>query len=253
MDGFPNYDGMKAQAKASSEGWPEPLDFLADSNLTGTPSLRPDHLPNAIVTFVFDVAQRMGVDPTVVALSALVSLASVIGDEWCLQPKQYDSDWTENPRLWGAIVGDPSIMKTPVIKAVTAPIDKLEVKARQRHADAKQKYKAALKAWKDNGSDPDAEPKVPKLDRYLVEGTTIEALSEVLRDDSEAKQRAPAGKVLIRQDEMSEWLGGFDRYRAGGRGGSLRRWLASAVLLRRSRTPATRRRPAPRRRRHRTV
>jgi hypothetical protein len=28
------------------------------------------------------------------------------------------------------------------------------------------------------------------------------------------------GKVLIRQDEMSEWLANMDRYRAGGRGGS---------------------------------
>jgi hypothetical protein len=33
----------------------------------------------------------------------------------------------------------------------------------------------------------------------------------VLRDDMDAKQRAPAGKVLVRQDEMSEWLGSFDR------------------------------------------
>jgi Protein of unknown function (DUF3987) len=221
MDGFPNFDDAKARSKKHiNEPWPEPLDFLSDGNLTGTPTLRPDHIPTAIEPFVFDVAERMGVDPATVALAAIVSLSSVISDDWALQPKQYDSDWIENARLWGAIVGDPSILKTPVIKAVTAPIDKLEVKARQCHNEAMQKYKAELKAWKDNGSDPETEPKMPKLDRYMVEGTTIEALSEVLRDDSEARQRAPAGKVLIRQDEMSEWLASFDRYRAGGRGGA---------------------------------
>lgn len=62
-------------------------------------------------------------------------------------------------------------------------------------------------------------PSQPKLDRWLIEGTTTEALSEVLRDDDEAKQRAPAGKVLVRQDEMSGWLGDMDRYKAGGKGG----------------------------------
>ena len=53
-----------------------------------------------------------------------------------------------------------------------------------------------------------------------MEGATIEALSEVLRDDDAARFRVPCRKVLSRQDEMSEFLSGLDRYRAGGKGGS---------------------------------
>ncbi len=53
----------------------------------------------------------------------------------------------------------------------------------------------------------------------MVENATVEALSEVLRDDAEARQRAPAGKVLVRQDEMAEFFANLDRYRSGGRGG----------------------------------
>jgi hypothetical protein len=78
----------------------------------------------------------------------------------------------------------------------------------------------ALAAWKlstDNADTP--EPAQPKLERYLVEGATVEAISEVLRDDNDARQRAPAGKVLARHDEMSEFFANLDRYRAGGRGG----------------------------------
>jgi hypothetical protein len=52
----------------------------------------------------------------------------------------------------------------------------------------------------------------------MVESATTEALSEVLRGDAEAKQKAPAGKVLVRQDEMGEFFGNLDRY-SGGRGG----------------------------------
>jgi hypothetical protein len=199
--------------------WPEPLDFLAADDLTGAPELRPEHLPAAIAPFVFDTATRMGVDPAAVALSALVSLASVVSDDWQIQPKVHDTTWTEAPRIWGAIVGDPSMRKSPVITTVTKPIDRMEAEARKLHADDMRRYKAEMKHWKDNGSNPETEPKRPRLPRYLVEGTTVEALTEVLRDDSDATQCAPAGKVLVRQDEMAGWIASFDCYRAGGRGG----------------------------------
>ncbi len=205
---------------ADENDWPEPLDFLADADMTGAPELLPEHLPEAIAPFVFDTAARMGVDPTGVALAAVVSLASVVTDDWAIQPKQNDDTWTEAPRLWGAIVGNPSILKSPIVKVTTAPIDKMEAEARDRHENDMRRYRCEMKTWKDAGSDPASEPKAPVLDRYLVEGTTTEAISEVLRDDFKATQRAPAGKILIRQDEMSEWIASFDRYRSSGKGGA---------------------------------
>ncbi len=204
----------------NEEPWPEPVDFLADNDLTGVPELHPGHLPDALHAFVADTAARMGVDPVAVALAALVTCTSVVHEDWRIQPKRHDDTWTEAARIWGAIVGDPSILKTPVITACTRPVEQLELAARKRHANAMRRYRYALKAWKDNGSDPASMPRQPRLDRYLVEGTTVEALSEVLRDDDDARHRAPAGRVLVRQDEMSEWIASFDRYRSGGRGGS---------------------------------
>lgn len=200
--------------------WPVPVDFLADSDATGVPELQPDHLPAAVAPFVFDTASRMGVDPAAVALSAIVSLSSVMSDEWHLQPKQHDTTWTEQPRLWGAIVGDPSILKSPVIATTTRPIVKLEMEARRIHEEDMRRYKAELKRWKDSDSDPETEPKLPRLPRYMVEDTTVDALTEVLRSDSEAKQHAPSGKVLVRRDELSEWLASFGRYRSGGSAGA---------------------------------
>lgn len=197
--------------------WPEPVDFLASDDLTGAAELRRDHLPDAIADFVFDTAARMGVDPSTVALAALVSCASVVSDDWQIQPKRHDTTWTEAPRLWGAIVGDPSILKSPVLTACTRPIDRLEIEAREQHAAAMIRYIAAMNEWKKERTGP--EPKHPVLQRYLVESLTVEALSEVLRDDFKATQCAPAGKVLVRSDELSELLGNLDRYNAGGRGG----------------------------------
>ncbi|MGK7870970.1 DUF3987 domain-containing protein [Falsiroseomonas sp. E2-1-a20] len=205
---------------ASGGEWPEPINFLADVDLTAAPMLQRHHLPDVLADFAFDTAGRMGVDPSAVALAEVVACASVISDDWRLQPKIHDTTWTENARIWGAIVGDPSILKTPVIKAVTAPIDVIDAQARDRHAEAMRTYRSAVATAKADKTPPEAWPPMPKLDRHLIEGTTVEALSEALRDDDEAKQRAPAGKVMVRQDELSEWLASFDSYRGGGKGGA---------------------------------
>jgi hypothetical protein len=135
--------GPIGQPESGEEPWPDPVDFLADDTLTGPPELRPDHLPDALFGFVADTAARMGVDPTSVALAALIACASITDDAWRIQPKARDHTWTEGPRLWGAIVGDPSILKTPVIRACTAPIDVLDAQARQRHAAEMRAYKVA--------------------------------------------------------------------------------------------------------------
>ncbi len=215
----PRLSSRKAGRTGSSAiTWSEPVDFLAD-NVTAPPSLKEQHVPAALWPFVSDVAARMGVDPASVALAAIVSCASVISDDWTVQPKRNDDSWTEQARLWGAILGEPSILKTPVIAACTKPIDWLEADARRRHADAVRHWKADCETAK---LDKKPLPAQPKLDRYMVEGITPEALSEVLRDDEEAKMCAPLGKVLSRHDEMSEFFGGLDRYKAGGRGGGER-------------------------------
>lgn len=208
-----------ASAAPGEDDWPEPVDFLADAEMTGVPVVEQRHLPPAIAGFVADAAARMGVDPATVALAALVTLSAVTHESWCLQPKRNDDTWTEGARLWGAVVGDPSILKTPVIKAATRPLDLLDAQARDRHAQETAEWREEMAALKADGAPPGSGPPPPRLDRYLVENSTVEALTEALRDDAESKQRAPLGKVLMRQDEMSEWLANMDRYRAGGRGG----------------------------------
>jgi len=210
-------DKIAERAAIEEVDWTTPVDFLADAELTGAPVLRRAHLPDALAGFVFDTAERMGVDPAAVALCAVVACASVASDEWRIQPKVLDDSWVEQPRLWGAVVGDPSIRKSPILRACTRPIEELEEAARKRHSAAMEVHRAQVGQLKADKEPPERYPVAPKQDRYIVEGTTTEALSEVLRDDEEAKQRAPAGKVLVRQDELSEWIASFDAYKGGGR------------------------------------
>lgn len=111
------------------------------------------------------------------------------------------------------------MLKSPILRATTAPLDHLEAAATRRHAVDMRRYKAELKRWKAEGSDPETEPTAPRLARWLVENATVEAISELLRTDGEGRFIAPARKILIRQDELSEWVANLDRYRQGGRGG----------------------------------
>ncbi len=198
--------------------WPDPIDILADGDTPGI-ELREDHIPAALWPFVTDTAARMGADPTSIALSCLVSCASVINDEWRIQPKRFDYSWSEQARLWAAIIGDPSTIKTPLIAAATKPVDLLDIEACKVHAEQMRQWRSDMAIAKLD-KEPFTTPQ-PKLNRYMTEGSTVEALSEVLRgkDDDEAKQFAPAGKVLCRHDEMSEFFANLDRYKSGGTGG----------------------------------
>jgi hypothetical protein len=237
----PDFDERFPPQVDEAFAWPEPIDIFGD--LIGAPVLTRDHLPNAISPFVFDTSERLGVDPAATALCAVIVCSSVINDDWKIQPKQEDYKWTESARLWGMLLGGVSMKKSPTIRSCTNPIDKLDAKARTQHDEDMREHKQKHAAWKkrSGGDTPDdPEPKPPRLVRYLSDSTTIEALSDILRSDAEAKQIAPAKKILVRQDEMSEFFANLDRYNAGGRGGGDRgaylrlynggRWTTDRVI-----------------------
>ena len=211
-------------ARAKYAGWPEPVDILADTGTGAAPILTADHVPAVLWAYVSDTAERMGVATSSVALAAIVSCASAISEDWLVQPKRLDNTWTEQARLWGAIVGPPSILKSPVIAAATAPIVALNMAGHAAWVAAAREFKTEMAEWKKSDKSEPA-PEVPRRARYLVESVTVEALQEVLRDDAEGRQYAPLGKVLARQDELGEFLANMDKYSTGGGGGDRGAWL----------------------------
>ena len=211
------------QRPSEPSDWPEPVDFMVSTDL-GAPILTERHVPPSLWPFIVDNAERMGVATSSVALCAIVSAAAAINEEWKIQPKRNDWDWVEGARLWGAIVGPPSVLKSPIIALTTKPIEMLDIKAHEDWSAAQRVHEAAHAAWKDGGKEG-PEPRPEPCDRYLVESVTIEALSEVLRDDSRGKLRAPLAKVLCRQDELSEFLGNMDKYTSGKGNSDRPAWL----------------------------
>ncbi len=96
-----------------------PVDLWAERE---KPSLPEGAVPTFIEEFARTQAGMIGVDPGGIAMAALTVCAGAIPDAIKLQVKRHDPDWLESPRLWTALVGNPSTRKSPIISAASRPL-----------------------------------------------------------------------------------------------------------------------------------
>ena len=202
-----------------------------------------DALPEPMRAFVVAGAKAIGCDSSYLALPMLSALAAVIGNTRRIQLKR---GWSAPAIIWTAIVGESGTSKTPSFRLVMRPMRDRQGKALETHAKAMKDYEAdlarydkALSVWKRDkkiNAPPPPKPDPPEAARYLVSDTTVEALAPLLLAN-------PRG-VLLARDELSGWIGSFDRY-TGGRGGAdAAHWLSmhngeSIVVDRKTGNPPT--------------
>lgn len=205
----------------ANDNHPKPLDIFSEFP---APPIQADMLPDVIADYSIDCGQLIGVDPALVAIPALVACAAALHDDIKIQPKRHETGWRESARLWCAVVGQPSVRKTPAIMRGTSRLRHIDAdlaRENQRqaadYADQLEQHKEAKKeARKTGGTLPT--PERPPMRRMIVEDITVEALSEVLKDNARG--------VLCIQDELSGWFGSMDAY-SGGKAGNKDRaaWL----------------------------
>lgn len=208
------------------ETWPEPVDLFTKRAL---PPLRKDDLPPSIADFIFDQSEIIGADPCILAVSCLVTAASVTHDSIKLQAQRHNYGWTESARLWGAFVGDPSVKKTPALSRAIAHVKKLNIDMAQSGAAEMELYKRQTKDFERSesararneangrsGGHSGEPPAKPPMKRLLTQDATPEALGVILKDNP--------GGILMLHDELSGFFGSMDAYRSqGGKDASF--WL----------------------------
>ncbi|MEM8495756.1 MAG: DUF3987 domain-containing protein, partial [Planctomycetota bacterium] len=99
------------------------------------PAVMPFHaslLPDSLRPWVEDIAERIQCPPDFPAVAAMVCLGAVVGRKVAIRPKRYD-DWAVVPNLWGAVIGRPSIMKTPALAEPLGVLAEFEAEARSRY------------------------------------------------------------------------------------------------------------------------
>lgn len=189
---------------------PEPLPEL--------PDVKPFdylYLPNALRGNVRDISERMQCPPDFAAIGVLVMTAAIIGRKVAIRPKRKD-DWTVTPNLWGAVVGNSGVMKSPTLAAALSPIKKLQTAAFNVFNTAKTEFdangellklqqsvntsEAKSKLKKDataNVSDLLKSPqgwKPPILKRYITNNASYEALGELLMENQNG--------LMVESDEI---------------------------------------------------
>lgn len=184
------------------------------------------YLPDALRGFVKDISERMQCPPDFAAVGVMVMMATIIGRKVSIRPKRKD-DWTVIPNLWGAVVGNSGVMKSPTLSESLKPIGKLATasfdtfnKAKAEHdaqaelAKLQQSVKkttARAKLKKDYAADvkgllqSDDTDDAPILKRYKTNNASYEALGELLMEN-------PNG-LLVEADEIIGLLKQLD---AGG-------------------------------------
>lgn len=146
------------------------------------------------------------------ALPAIGVTAIAISDQFKIQPKRLDDTWTEDPRLWLAVIAEPGQKKTPALNSAKRPLVNIAFKLHKEHEEAMAQYKEECGEWEKNGK-KGPPPKKPVEKRLYVDDITVEAFRRVLENN-------PRG-VGIFKDELSGWLSSFDAYRsANTKGGS---------------------------------
>jgi putative DNA primase/helicase len=164
--------------------------------------------------------------PDFAAVGVLVMMATIIGRKVGVRPMKHN-DWTVIPNLWGAVVGNSGVMKSPTLSAAMSPIKKLQAAAFDTFKEKSAEYEAlaeiakiqqsvkkteARKVLKGNKS---ADVKsllqtneiddTPILKRYITNNASYEALGELLMEN-------PNG-LLVESDEIIGLLKQLD---AGG-------------------------------------
>jgi putative DNA primase/helicase len=226
---------------SDKNAWPDPQPVKQE--LLPVPPLDPAMIPEPLRAWAVDVSERMQCPIDYVVASSIVTIGGLIGARCSIRPKRQDNNWFIVPNLWGAIIGRPSTLKSPVLSETLRPIRKLEMESKEAYEKAQQEFKLeahvakakeeqVLKEIADhakgkNGAKSLEElqreysslefPKEPKWKRYHTNDATVEKLSDLLSVN-------PHGMLVFR-DELIGLLKAWEKEgHAGDRAFFLESW-----------------------------
>ena len=168
--------------------------------------------------WVEDVCERMQCPIDFGAVASEVVFSSICAGHFVVRPKAQD-DWVVTPNLWGAVIGSPGTLKSPLMDEFMKPL-------RQFEAGARTEFEAAKKAYKWDKTEQEMASKIRKKDlerekagptrirkaleeiekdlvvparkRYIVNDPTVAKLCDILSANSQG--------VLLFRDELDGWL-----------------------------------------------
>jgi hypothetical protein len=183
----------------------------------------PRVLPEELMHPLKVLAQRMGLPVAPYVITLLTVAAAMLPSS-----TQLAIDWTRwkiPAILWLGLVGESGSAKSPILNALTSPLNQLQREADQDYEERLIQYKEDLKAWEDTpkGEREGDEPKPPHPEELYLSDLTFEGMVQVLKDQ-------PCRGLPVISDELAGLVNSQNSYRSG-RGADRQHWLS---LMRRS-------------------
>jgi hypothetical protein len=170
-----------------------------------------DVFPEPLAAFARAVAAAMGCPIDFPGVSLLVVSGAAIGAARSLQVK---GGWFEKPGMYAAIISPPGTTKTPVLKAVMAPVYEEQARLYREHREAVRRFIEAKEAQKqakkgaEEGESSETPVEPPPLRHLFAGDTTVEALARILSE-------CPKG-LLVCRDELTALMNSMNQYKAHG-------------------------------------
>jgi hypothetical protein len=144
------------------------------------------------------------------------------------------TDYSVPALRWSALIGETGTKKSPVLKALLAPLLKIQKQIAAKYKAEKDLYDQNYSLWKTEKVDKRGEepiPPAPMLDCYFSD-FTIESIGQSISD-------RPDDSYLVFVDELAGFFKSMDAYRKGG--GDRQKWLdlynAGALKINRKGSP----------------
>lgn len=192
----------------------DPHDFW---KMVPTETIRPGMLPAIVENVAFEYAERTGLNRDALAMGMLTVISSVLDTEIKVAAyDEVDNTFIESLRIWTANVGVAGSGKSPVMKAIMAPIDEIDAKHREAFSRDMQAFKAM-----DKEEQKESEP--PKRIRAKLPNDASTESAQVNFADN------PQG-LLAPYDELVTFFGAKSRYSnksGGGEQTSRGFWLSA--------------------------
>jgi hypothetical protein len=226
----PLWEPPTISASGDPSDWPDLRELQPE--LPAVPDFNIENLPVPLRGLVEEVSNGMQVPYDFSACATIVSLAGCVGHRALVQPKALDSSWREVCNLWGMNVGSPGLMKSPILKLITRPLEKIQSEWNEtQEADTEiyeklkkeieleqavweSSYKVALKSGKPLPPRPEDTLWKPGERRLLITDCTFEMLHQI--------QSQNAAGVFQVRDELVGFFCGLERE---GREGERQYWL----------------------------
>ncbi|MBL8422341.1 MAG: DUF3987 domain-containing protein [Candidatus Accumulibacter phosphatis] len=171
-------------------------------------------MPSVVAAYAKDESEIAGIDPVAIAMPCLVACAAAIDDRIQIQVKRHVTNWLESARLWVAVLGPPSTMKTHGIGLALKTTKAISSAQIALNNEKEKEWRLECDNAKGDKLPP---PDKPLIERATINDVTVERAAELI------SQCEPRG-ILLEKDELNGWLESMDAYK-GKKGGDSSFWL----------------------------